>query len=350
MESATRRAATTSDEGNEEVSFRLPEPLAGIADGGVGGADDGRYELWSVQLLGDGLTLQDLDGTHCSIDVSANPQGSSGESDEMIISTTIQASAGGQKYVLQVPPNGLGVAANDSMRLIYPAKKKRRVAARSASDSSESDGDSDDDDDSHDQANGEFSHRPSQQHFVRNCSIISHHRPADEPSSKDGASPPRVAIRRAYEPVPQRSGLKRRWVPFGGCHAAAAAAAVVQSHRGRSESVADGERAVATTDPAIVKRTHSALEGDDATANLPTREKSPPVKAPPARQEAGQATAAQQPEPRSSASSPAPPERSLDPSDKASKKAAKKEAKRAAKEEKKKKEKKAKKMSKQEAP
>jgi hypothetical protein len=330
------------DEGKEQVTFRLPEPLAGIADGG-GGADDGRYELWSVQLLGDGLTLQDLDGTHCSIDVSAHTQGSDGGGDEVIISAAIQASTEGQKYVLQVPPNGLGVAANDSMRLIYPAKKKRRVAARSASVSSDTDSDSDDDDDSHDGANDEFSHRPSRQQFVRHCSIISHHRPAEEPSSKDGGSPPRVAIRRAYEPVPQRSGLKRRWVPFGGCHTAAVAVAVA-SHRGRSESVADGERAVETG-------VNSATEGDDATANLPTREKSPPIKAPPARQEAGQATAAHQPEPRSSASSPAPPERSLDPSDKASKKAAKKEAKRAAKEEKKKKEKKeAKKMSKQEAP
>jgi hypothetical protein len=337
---------------DQQLSFRLPEQLSEITDGGGrNDATDGdRYELWSVQLLGDRLTLQDLDGTHCSLDVSSYSQGSAGAKDEVLTSTTIQTADGGNEFALQLPPkrtSGDGPGAADSlwMRLIYPAKKKkRRTVTVPAADSSESDSDSDDDD--RDQANDEFSHRPYGLPFLRHCSIISHHRPAKEPSGKDGP-PAHVAIRRAYEPVPQRSGLKRRWVPFGGGHppSAAAAGEAVASHRkGRSESAADGEGAVASTpNPIAIQRGPSATEADD---DMGTNPRTAPAKSAPARQEAGQATAAQ-PEPRSSAPSPAS-DRSLEHKDKAARKAAKKEAKKAAKE-KKKEEKKAKKRSKQEA-
>jgi hypothetical protein len=339
---------------DQQLAFRLPAQLAGITneEEGGGGGNDGtegdhrRYELWSVQLLGDGLTLQDLDGTHCSLDVSSNSQVSDGEKDEMLTSTSIQTTNGGNEYVLQLPPkrtsdDGPGAAANDWMRLIYPAKKKkRRTVTVSAADSSESDSDSDDD--NRDQANDEFSHRPYGLPFLRHCSIISHHRPAEEPSGKDGP-PAHVAIRRAYEPVPQRSGLKRRWVPFG-----AAAADVLASHRkGRPESalaLAEGEAATTSApNPTAIQRDPSATEGDD---DMGTNPRTAPMKAAPARQEAGQATAAQ-PEPRSLAPSPAS-DCSLEHKDTAARKAAKKEAKKAAKE-RKKEEKKAKKWSKQEA-
>jgi hypothetical protein len=346
MESASEAA----DYGDDNVAFQVPERLADIANGGV--CD--RYELWSVQLLGDGLTLPDLDGACCSLDLSSKPQGPSrgGEMDRVTMSTAIQASTTGKEYVIQLPPqhkpNDHENDVHDSMRLIYPVKKtKRRSAVGSASDlSSDSDSGSDDDEgsDSDDQANGEFTHRPSMQKFVRHCTIISHHLPAEEPSSKD-ESLVNASIRKAYEPVPQRSGLKRRWVPFGGSQPPAAA---LRSLRGRSESAADSEDPHTT---APLPWNHSAAHKNDVDSSPTPLEKPAPVKSPPpplsARQEAGQATAPKHPEPRSPASSPAP-DRALE--DKVGRKAAKKEAKNAAKEEKKKKkEKKANKRSKHEA-
>jgi hypothetical protein len=251
--------------------------------------------------------------------------------------------------VIQLPPQHRprdhdNDVQEDPMRLIYPAKQtKKRSAAASTSDiSSEPDSGSDDDEgsDSDDRANDEFTHRPSMQRFVRHCTVISHHLSAEEPSSKDG-SLVNASIRKAYEPVPQRSDLKRRWVPFGGSHPPATA---LPSLRGRSESAADSEDPPTT---APLPWDHSAAHTKDADPSRTPLEKPAPAKSspPPGRQEAGQATAPKQPEPRSSASPPAP-DHSLE--DTASRKAAKKEPKKAAREKKKKKEKKANKRSKHE--
>jgi hypothetical protein len=111
--------------------------------------------------------------------------------------------SGGAKYNLQ-----LGTAVeNESFRVLLP---KAKAAKKDKDDSDDDDSDDDDDDDKHLQ--------PATIPFTRHFNVVAATTALTERTLAPRQDKAPVAVdpmRRAYQHVPQITGLKRRWMPLG---------------------------------------------------------------------------------------------------------------------------------------
>lgn len=183
----------------EPPTFQLPDDV---------GAPNSRWEVWSVRLP-DGVSLADLDGSSTTVIGST--------------STVIETSNGRSLVFQKGDP-----CENACFRILQPATKGDRRNNLSSSneedpsddsDSSDHDDDKDDDDDDED---SKMYYQPSPVTFARHWNVVSYLPPLVEtelaPSLDSAPTPSQhiTTLRHAYAPVPQRTGLKRRWTPIGG--------------------------------------------------------------------------------------------------------------------------------------
>jgi len=153
--------------------------------------DDDRYELWTVRLPAS-AEAADLDGLKLDL---KNPASQHFESQ-------------GSKYTFQ-----LGHAVeNESFRLLLPNKPYNKAAAAANTDSSD-EGDSSQDSDE-DLKYVYPTHLPFQRHLNIVTAVPVLHETELAPRI-DNAPIVTVPLRRAYQPVAQKTGLKRRWMPMG---------------------------------------------------------------------------------------------------------------------------------------
>jgi hypothetical protein len=311
----------------------------GGSSGGFGGGGD-RYELWCVRILADGLSPEDLDNAAFNL-----PLNGIGEEDSAMMMTTRTTTSStidtrsGMKFAIQLLPSPVAPPqGNDSMqRLLYPiSQTTRRRSSAAGSVSSESSRDDEDDadkgkGDAHDGSGDgdaiDFGYVPTTQPFTRHCNIVSYFATGGELSSSSSpARPPGASasyselgaalVRRSYEPVPQKSGLKRRWVPIGGSYQ--------RQQQQTTTMMMKKQRPPSPQLLATIDRNNSSIR--DVTAHLDGEE----LLTTRGQQAAGEATSANHPS--SAAAGGAPP--AAEKADKkADKKAAKKEAKKAAKKE-----------------
>jgi hypothetical protein len=185
---------TTTDDAAEETStfqsppsFRLDDDFAAESNGSSKNNASSRYELWTVRLP-QAVDSDDVNGLELSV---ADPSSQNFESN-------------GLKYTFQW---GHPVE-NESFRLLLPKSKVEKDKKGSDSDS---DDESDDDDE-------QYYLYPTKVPFTRHVNVV-----AAVPLQAETELAPRidnapaalVPIRRAYHHVPQKKGLKRRWMPLG---------------------------------------------------------------------------------------------------------------------------------------
>jgi hypothetical protein len=159
-------------------SFRLPDDF-----------DSSRYELWTVRLPV-AAEADDINGLELAL---SDPSSQNFESN-------------GSKYTFQY---GHPVE-NESFRLLLPKEK----------DKDDKDSDSgDDSDDSDDEKDDEKLYLyPTKIPFTRHVNVVAAvpmQAETELAPRLDNAPKPVVTVRRAYQHVPQKKGLKRRWMPEG---------------------------------------------------------------------------------------------------------------------------------------
>lgn len=191
--------------------------------------DNKRYELWTVRMPVS-ADLQDLNGLEINLKEEDAAQ-------KVFVSQ-------GQKYTLQW---GHAVE-NESFRLLLP---------REGNKDSDSDDSMDDSDDDKDEATYMY---PTKIPFQRHVNIVTATKARDETELApriDNAPVPDAAVRlrRAYQPVAQKTGLKRRWMPLGTpLIVPAIGAAAVRQEETPSSLPAKSKRIKTETPAASVKK------------------------------------------------------------------------------------------------
>jgi hypothetical protein len=177
---AAANAADTSSF-HPPPSFRLADDVA---------AESSRFELWTVRLP-QAVDSDDINGLELSV---SDPSSQNFESN-------------GSKYTFQW---GHPVE-NESFRLLLPKTKEEKKKEKS-SDSDSDDDDSDDDDDER------YYLYPTNIPFTKHVNVVSAvplQAETDLAPRVENAPAALVPIRRAYQHVPPKKGLKRRWMPLG---------------------------------------------------------------------------------------------------------------------------------------
>jgi len=162
-------------------------------------------ELWSIRVPRRFAT-KSLDGLELELD-SGKPVAFTGED--------------GTKYLLEEGET----AGRDCFRALIPwdGDEKKKKKKETAKDLEDSDSGSDDDDDDDDEDNKEeaeedkgYNLQPTCKPFVRHFDVIvDYDRQTDRQVAPLKGPEPADKMRHAYAPVPQRTGLKRRWMPPG---------------------------------------------------------------------------------------------------------------------------------------
>jgi hypothetical protein len=177
---AAAAAAADTSSFHPPPSFRLADDVA---------AESSRFELWTVRLP-QAVDSDDINGLELTL---ADPSSQIFESN-------------GSKYTFQW---GHPVE-NESFRLLLPKSKEEKKKDK-GSDSDSDDDDSDDDDE-------QYYLYPTHIPFTKHVNVV-----AAVPLLAETEIAPRVEnaptalvpIRRAYQHVPPKTGLKRRWMPLG---------------------------------------------------------------------------------------------------------------------------------------
>lgn len=246
---ASAKADTVSDDKTlDPPTFRLP------ATDLSNGNNENRYELWTIRLPS-AVDIQDLEGSSLQLDPS-NPSSSNFESN-------------GIKYSFQWGHS----VENESFRVLVPA-------ATAKDDSDESDSDSD-------EGGKKKKERyliPLPTPFQRHLNVVT----AVTLSETDLA--PRVDnaptaiddVRRAYAHVPQKTGLKRRWMPLGGIAfqsaVASATGTAVAVKRVKEEATSatqsskrnEGSSSLTEQSPKRYKKENEVMNSDDLHSGTAT--------------------------------------------------------------------------------
>jgi DNA-directed RNA polymerase I subunit RPA34.5 len=262
-------------------TFSLPSDLSGDTT-------SSRYELWTIRIPSsvDLLDLQDCrltvplstTTTTTTTMTSAARIGNLPSSNDNSTSTD-RFEANGSKYTFTW---GHAVE-NESFRVLVPSKQKASALE---------DEDDDDDNDSTTEATSrDKSLVPCNIPFARHLNIVQTMSSSEQDwAPRCGPAPAAdTTVRRAYGPILQKSGLKRRWVPLGGgvtesFVAAAAAAAAALACRDTKPAaaaavvaVAPRDKARTITQEALPSTRHSSTSARSKT-NSDTFEASKPSK------------------------------------------------------------------------
>jgi hypothetical protein len=239
-------------------------------------SNNSRYELWTIRLPS---SINVLDLQDCRLTVPTNKDNSS----TTISTTTDCFESNGSKYTFTWGH----CVENESFRVLVPLKRKKAGTA-----SSEEEDDDDDDNDSTTETSRDKSLVPCHIPFARHLTIVQQimmssseqdWAPRCGPAPTDADN---TEVRRAYTPIDQKTGLKRRWVALGGGVLAAAAARSIQMEalQGTSSSSAKSTASKTrhdtfeTSKPSKrVKRETDRTESSDSTSIAAASKNEPTV-------------------------------------------------------------------------
>lgn len=194
-------------------ALRLEPPAFSMNNGEL---DPNRYELWSFRLPSS-IPIQDLDGCEMTIPAAARDSTAGG---------TLSAPSGKDNGNSTTSSNGAFSFAtqkgeNYTMRWGH---KVENESFRVLVPNNDDDDDMDDDDDDDDNKKKKFL-SPANATFQRHINVASVVEEVSEtklaPGRESAPTPDLVtrgiqhSMRRAYKHVPQKTGLKRRWMPLG---------------------------------------------------------------------------------------------------------------------------------------
>lgn len=194
--------------------LRLDVPDFSLGDNGTE-FDSDRYELWSVRLPA--LTnIQDLDGCEMMIPETASASVAGG--------TVAAPAAENGKVAPNNQPFSFATTKGDNYTLRWGQKVENesfRVLLQQKGD----DSDDDDEEESNESNKKKKFLSPANAPFQRHVNVVSALEDVSEtklaPGTLTAPKPDLVTrgvqhkMRRAYQHVPQKTGLKRRWMPLG---------------------------------------------------------------------------------------------------------------------------------------
>lgn len=199
-------------------------------------------ELWTIRLP-QHLQLSDLEGLQLQEDGS------------MMIGTTFPVK--GTDYEVKEGNK----AENECFRVLVKKISNNRDSGEQEEDSSEDDVSDDDEED-----NKKYLY-PSNKSFSKHVNIVEHIPSVTETelAPRETPSTHGCTLKIAYESVPQRGGLKRRWVPIGGAGNSAVSTTTVKQAATASmpaafspvQTIATKAAPTSTTAPASRKRSAS---------------------------------------------------------------------------------------------
>ena len=172
---------------NPELNLKPPAPMDHMDE------DKDRYEFWTVRVPV-GMEIEELNGV--TIDLNALQKNG-----------RMEVSDG--NYVLSQGESN----ENETFRVLVPASGEKNDNSDSDSDSDDSNNDSDSDND-----NNKFLLHPSRKGFSRHLNIhknLLQRKTEAELAPSQGPDPVGCKLRHSYSHIPQRKGLKRRWMPLG---------------------------------------------------------------------------------------------------------------------------------------
>jgi len=184
-----------------DPSLNLPPP------GGMDHIDDedddsDRYELWTFRVPST-MNVSDLDGVEIDMDAIRKNKNSGG----------MKVSDG--KYAVSL---GDGVE-NENFRVLVPSHRNDEDEDDSSSNSSSSNSNSNSEDESNgNKETNKFLLCPASKAFSRHLNIHTTEllrKSEAELAPLEGPEPTDDVLRHAYSHIPQRKGLKRRWMPLG---------------------------------------------------------------------------------------------------------------------------------------
>jgi hypothetical protein len=184
-----------------------------------GNSNNSRYELWTIRLPSS-INVLDLQDCRLTVPLSLSANTTSSNNSTTATTTTDCFESNGSKYTFTWGH----CVENESFRVLVPLKRKKAGTA-----SSEDDDDDNDDNDSTTETSRDKSLVPCHIPFARHLTIVQQIMSSEQDwAPRCGPAPDADAdtteVRRAYAPISQKSGLKRRWVALGGGVLAAAAA------------------------------------------------------------------------------------------------------------------------------
>jgi hypothetical protein len=118
----------------------------------------------------------------------------------------------GNKYLLEEGEKD----GRDCFRALIPWDGDKKKKDKDIKDSDDDDSDDDDDDDEEETDDKGYNLQPTCRPFVRHFDVVAdYERKTDRQVAPLKGPEPVDRMRHAYAPVPQRTGLKRRWMPPG---------------------------------------------------------------------------------------------------------------------------------------
>ncbi len=185
---------------NPELNLEPPAPMDHMDSD-----DEDRYELWTVRVPVS-MKVEELNGV--TIDLNALRNG------------RMELSDG--KYVLSQGESN----ENETFRVLVPESGKNSDSGSDSNSDSDSSSfsDSDDEDEakkkkkSENKNNNKFLLYPSRKGFSRHLNIhknLLERKTEAELAPSKGPDPVGCKLKHSYSHIPQRKGLKRRWMPFG---------------------------------------------------------------------------------------------------------------------------------------
>ena len=238
--SSSSSESSSSDESDAPVEKKMPARLSEAAmreslrldppkfslggdnssqNGNNGELDSNRYELWSFRLPAS-IPIQDLDGCELTVPATAAasaaggilsaPAAENGKAAAAAAAASSNnpfsfATKNGDNYTLRWGHQ----VENESFRVLVPYK----------------DGDDESEDEDNDNNNKKQFLAPANAPFQRHINVVSVVEEVSEtklaPGMETAPKPNLVTrgiphqMRRAYQHVPQKTGLKRRWMPLG---------------------------------------------------------------------------------------------------------------------------------------
>lgn len=193
---------------DQELNIPPPGAIDNI-DNDDDDGDSSRYELWTFRVPSD-MNVSDLDGVEINLKAISKNSNNGG----------MKINDG--KFALTQGDS----VENKNLRVLVPGdgKKKKKDDSSSSSDDDDSEN-SDSDDDSHKKkkkkvsfsSNNKFLLHPSSKEFARHFNVnkVFSRKSEAQLAPRQGPESVDDTLRHAYCHIPQRTGLKRRWMPLG---------------------------------------------------------------------------------------------------------------------------------------
>jgi hypothetical protein len=233
------------------------------SDGDTGDDTSGssNIELWTFRLPV-GLNVSALEG----VEIRLDDDGWQGRFRAGVPETEYQVAAGCS-------------TENETFRVLVPAASKSDdLTTRRKKDSDSDEGSDDDDDEDSDDSSGKGDGRkdaktklflyPAPKPFRRHFNVTKTFPKRSEMELAPSEGPePLDPMRHSYAPIPQRSGLKRRWMPQGvaGVQAAAAASAEQSASESSKKSKSTAAPDANSNDKSTRRKSSSTNDGDLGT-------------------------------------------------------------------------------------